>query len=158
MLLLLNSWVMLAIKPYVLVTFAVSAIIFLYLHYLVLIKNKLLKILFVPILAILFSFSGLYIYGLLSDSLGSYGSLKSATTKAKVTQEDLLRSESYGNNNYNLGKIDGTITNMLSLAPVAIFTAIFRPFPWEVGSPTMVFSSIENIILYYIFNLFIDKY
>ena len=36
---------------------------------------------------------------------------------------------------------------MLSLAPVAIFTAIFRPFPWEVGSPTMVFSSIENIIL-----------
>ena len=36
---------------------------------------------------------------------------------------------------------------MLSVAPNAIFTALFRPFLWEIGSPTMVFSAIENFIL-----------
>jgi hypothetical protein len=35
----------------------------------------------------------------------------------------------------------------LSAAPLAIFTALFRPLPWEIGSPTMIVSAIENTIL-----------
>ena len=35
----------------------------------------------------------------------------------------------------------------MNSAPIAIFTAIFRPLPWEIGSPTMVISTIENTVL-----------
>ena len=50
-------------------------------------------------------------------------------------------------NNYNIGKLDGSLVNLLSIAPVAIFTALFRPLFWEIGSPTMVISAFENTIL-----------
>ena len=36
---------------------------------------------------------------------------------------------------------------MLRVAPMSIFTAIYRPLPWEVGSPMMVISAVENTIL-----------
>jgi len=36
---------------------------------------------------------------------------------------------------------------MISLAPLAVFTAIYRPLFWEIGSPMMVISVIENSIL-----------
>jgi len=32
----------------------------------------------------------------------------------------------------------------LNSAPLATFTALFRPLLWEIGSPTMVLSAIEN--------------
>ena len=45
---------------------------------------------------------------------------------------------------------------MIGLAPAAIFTAIFRPLPWEIGSPMMIISAIENtlLILFFAFLLF----
>ena len=46
-----------------------------------------------------------------------------------------------------MDRIDGSIGGLLSSAPLAIFTAIFRPLPWEIGSPTMVVSAIENTVL-----------
>ena len=44
-------------------------------------------------------------------------------------------------------EIDGTIGGMIKLAPAAIFTAIYRPLPNEIGSPMMVVSVIENLFL-----------
>ena len=64
-----------------------------------------------------------------------------------VIQQDLLRESQYGSNNYNIGEIDGTFGGMLRLAPIAIFTAIYRPMFFEIGSPMMVISVMENSIL-----------
>ena len=58
-----------------------------------------------------------------------------------------MREEQYGGNNYYLGEIDGSLESMLGTAPMAIFTALYRPMLWEIGSPTMVISAIENIVL-----------
>ena len=79
--------------------------------------------------------------------MGRYGSLESAIEKAQITQDDLLRELSYGENNYKLDRIDGSISGLLNSAPLATFTALFRPLPWEIGSPTMVLSAIENTVL-----------
>ena len=79
--------------------------------------------------------------------MGVYGSLDGAIRKAQITQDDLLREYHYGANNYKLNRIDGSINGLLSSAPLAIFTALFRPLAWEIGSPTMVVSAIENTIL-----------
>ncbi len=79
--------------------------------------------------------------------MGVYGDVDSAIEQAQVIQQDLLREEAYGSNSYNIGEIDGTIEGMISLAPLAIFTAIYRPLFWEIGSPVMVISVLENTIL-----------
>ena len=79
--------------------------------------------------------------------MGVYGEVDTAIEQAQVIRSDLLRSDQYGTNNYDIGKFDGSLISLVSVAPNAIFTALFRPFLWEVGSPTMVFSAIENFIL-----------
>ena len=79
--------------------------------------------------------------------MGVYGDVDSAIQQAQVIQEDLLREDQYGGNNYNIGELDGSLGGLISVAPVAIFTALFRPLFWEIGSPTMVFSVIENTIM-----------
>tara|TARA_B100000513_G_C11811040_1_gene155554 strand:- start:120 stop:581 length:462 start_codon:yes stop_codon:yes gene_type:complete len=79
--------------------------------------------------------------------MGVYGDVDSAIQQAQVIQEDLLREDQYGTNNYKLGKLDGSLGGLISVAPVAIFTALFRPLIWEIGSPTMIFSVLENTFL-----------
>ena len=79
--------------------------------------------------------------------MGAYGGVDSAIKQAQIIQQDLLREEQYGGNNYNIGNFDGTIGSLLSVAPVAVFTAIYRPLFWEIGSPTMFFSALENTFL-----------
>ena len=79
--------------------------------------------------------------------MGVYGDVDTAIQQAQVIQDDLLREDQYGENNYDIGQIDGSIGGLISVAPVAIFTALFRPLFWEVGSPTMVLSVIENTIM-----------
>ena len=36
--------------------------------------------------------------------MGDYGNIDQAVEKAKIIQQDLLREEQYGGNNYNLGR------------------------------------------------------
>ena len=79
--------------------------------------------------------------------MGSYGDVDKAINQAQIIQQDLLREGQYGSNNYNIGEIDGTIGGMITLAPIAIFTAIYRPMFFEIGSPMMVVSVIENSML-----------
>ena len=74
-------------------------------------------------------------------------SFYSPIKKAKIETGYLVREDSNGKNNYELDLIDGTISGLLSSAPLAIFTALFRPLPMEIGSPTMVLSAVENTFL-----------
>ena len=121
--------------------------------YLKQIKNRLLKIFTLPILSVLILVIGLYVFQNLSSLMGVYGEVDSAIEQAQVIRSDLLRSDQYGTNNYDIGKFDGSLISLISVAPNAIFTALFRPFFMGDRSPTMVFSAIENFILI-IFTLF----
>ena len=79
--------------------------------------------------------------------MGVYGDVDSAVQQAQVIQEDLLRNEQYGNNNYDIGDLDNSFIGLVSVAPLAVITALYRPLFWEIGSPTMIFSILENTIL-----------
>ena len=111
------------------------------------ISHPFLKTLAMPFLVIVVGLMGYFIFTNLSGSMGVYGDVDSVVKQAQIIQEDLLREEQYGGNNYYLGEIDGSIGNMLGIAPMAIITAIYRPMVWEIGSPTMVISAIENTLL-----------
>jgi hypothetical protein len=134
-------------KPYILISLIPGFLFWINNSYLKNIKNTIIRVLVFPALILIFTGSGTLIFNGLSDSMGVYGSIDGAIKKAQITQDDLLREWHYGGNNYKLDRIDGSISGLLSSAPLAIFTAFFRPLPWEIGSPTMVVSAIENTVL-----------
>ena len=145
--LLINLFIIVNMKPYVVLSLLPGIILWLNSAYLKKIKNTLLKILILPLLFAGILIIGFYVFQNLSSLMGVYGEVDSAIEQAQVIRSDLLRSDQYGSNNYDIGKFDGSLISLISVAPNAIFTALFRPFLWEIGSPTMVFSAIENFIL-----------
>jgi len=48
---------------------------------------------------------------------------------------------------FSIGDFDGSFSGFVSLAPVAIFTTLFRPFIWEAKSVIMLASALENFAL-----------
>tara|TARA_B110000046_G_C12996898_1_gene400405 strand:- start:824 stop:2149 length:1326 start_codon:yes stop_codon:yes gene_type:complete len=145
--LVLNVVMILNCKPYLLISLIPGFLFWINNSYLKNIKNTIIRVLVFPALILFFIGSGVLIFNTLSGSMGDYGSLDGAIKKAQITQDDLLNEVHYGGNNYKLDRIDGSISGLLSSSPLAIFTAIFRPLPWEIGSPTMVVSAIENTVL-----------
>ena len=145
--LILNTVLILNCKPYILISLIPGVLFWINNYYLKGVKNKLVRILVFPAVIAVFLGLGAIIFNSFSSSMGVYGSLEGAIKKAQITQDDLLNEWHYGGNNYKLDRIDGSISGLMNSAPLAIFTAIFRPLPWEIGSPTMVISAIENTVL-----------
>ncbi len=143
----LNLLIIINIKTYIAIALFSSFLCWFYGFRVEAIKTRIVRFLFVPIAIILFVFSFVILYNNLEIlGLQEYQDVDQTFEQAKVIQQDLLRKEHYGTNNYNIGKIDGTFTGMLKVAPIAVFTALFRPSIFEIGSPTMVVSGIENLI------------
>ena len=145
--LVLNVIMILNCKPYILISLIPGFLFWINNSYLKNIKNTIIRVLVFPALITVFFGSGVLIFNSISSSMGVYGSLEGAIRKAQITQDDLLREWHYGGNNYKLDRIDGSISGLLRSAPLATFTALFRPLPWEIGSPAMAISAIENTIL-----------
>jgi len=142
-----NLAMILACKPYIFISLLPGFLFWVNNSYLKNIKNTIVRVLVFPAFILIFIVSGFLIFNRLSNSMGVYGSVNGTIKKAQITQDDLLNEYHYGGNNYKLNRIDGTIGGLLRSAPLATFTALFRPLPWEIGSPTMVVSALENTIL-----------
>ena len=147
LLILINISIVINIKSYLLLSLIPGCLLWLNSTYINKVKNNIIKIILFPFLVLVIVSIGVLSFQNLSGFMGKYGNVDSALQQAQVIQKDLLNEEVYGKNNYYLGELDGDFSDIISLAPIAIFTAIFRPLPWEIGSPTMVISAIENTIL-----------
>lgn len=154
---ILNLLIILNLKAYVAASLIPGMVLWINNAYLKKIKNPILKTFIFPIFILVFGFLGFYSFNNIAGQMGVYGDVDSAILQAQVIQDDLLRSDQYGDNNYNIGKLDGSIVNLLSIAPLAIFTALFRPLFWEIGSPTMIISAVENTILFLVLLSFLIK-
>ena len=152
--LVMNLFLIINIKSYIIISLIPGMLIWLNNAYLKKIKNSILKVLVFPILLIIITTLGVFATQNLSSLMGVYGDVDTAIQQAQIIQEDLLREEQYGGNNYDIGQLDGSIGGLISVAPLAIFTALFRPLFWEIGSPTMVLSVLGNTILI-VFSFFI---
>ena len=122
-------WLILNTKSYVLLSLWPGVLLWLNSAYLKQIKNAVLKDLALSVIILTISTAGFIVFNTISSILGIYGSVGIAIAKAQITQDDLLRVNANGKNNYNLGKLDGTISGFISVAPMSIFTALFRSFP-----------------------------
>ena len=144
----MNFALLINIKSYVAISLLPGLILWLYSAYLKQIRSRTLKVVIAPVLILIFiGISISFINNLDVIGLSQYQNIDQTIEQAKVIQQDLLREEQYGSNNYNIGTLDGSLSGMLKVAPKAIGTAIFRPFIWESGNAIMIFSGLENLIL-----------
>lgn len=93
----------------------------------------------------------LVFYSANSDLFGVYGADSVLEEAAKV-QQDLIRDEAYGSNNFDIGKFEPTPAGIAAKIPAALMAGLFRPFIIESGgSPTMILAGIENMVLLALF-------
>jgi hypothetical protein len=146
---LISVFFILTIKPYIFVALFPGSLLWLLLDRLKRIKSTWFRLTIAPAFIIGGMGLGLGVLTQMGDQLGEY-KLDSVVEKAQVTQDDLKR-EVYGDNSFDVGAIDGSVGGFVSKAPLAISTALFRPFLWEADNPVMLVSAVENLIILSLF-------
>ncbi len=144
---IINALIIISIKPYIFVALFPGTVIWMFFNRLTNIKNPVLRTISMPlIIVVMFATVG-GVFSSMQGGLGGYGSVDQVVKKAQVIQEDLMRSEQYGTNYYNVGKIDGTMGGMMRVAPKALLAGMFRPYLWEAKNVVMILSGLENFFL-----------
>ena len=98
------------------------------------------------IFAIGFGFMSIYLGG---ESAQAY------LSEAEITQKDFQNNPVYTGAKYDLGITEFTPFNLLKTMPLAVFTGIYRPFPWEALSPGLILNAFESLLLFYLSFIFI---
>ncbi len=155
--LLLAAIGIISIKPYIFFAIMPGSLVWIFFNKITNIRNPLARAMVLPIMLIFLFGTLLLSMQYLADYLGEY-SLDKVLDKAVKTQQDLIRGEEYGNNNFDIGKFDATVSGIALKIPVAINLALFRPYIWDARNPVMFLSGIENLFilgftLYIIFSI-----
>lgn len=139
------SYIMLSIRPFMFYTAFVTISLWLGLISIRKIESALLRTIVFPAVMVIVSviiIVGISSMGSLAE--GKYATVDSMLEHAVIIQDDLSRTEAYGNNTFDIGDFDASIPSMLSKAPIAITAGIARPFLWEARSILMIFSGLES--------------
>ncbi len=139
------AWLMLNIKAYVLVAMIPGSAIWFAHGRILAIKNTFLRYSFYPFMLAISIIIGVFILSRLGDSFGEYSSMDKMVAKAKLTQEDLKRGDSYGKNFYDIGTIENSPSALMRLLPQAVVAGLYRPFLWEARNPFIALSGLENL-------------
>jgi hypothetical protein len=145
-LLITSSLLLILVKPYIFFAILPGSLTWVSFNRMSMIKNAIVKTFAVPAVLIILVLLVTLTLRYLGDYLGEY-KLDNILKKAVKTQQDLIRSEQYGNNNYNIGAFEATISGIASKIPVAINMALFRPYIWDARNPVMVLSGLENLFM-----------
>src|ERR1017187_1607294 len=135
----------LAIKPYILYSLLPGAFLWLAYSNLGNINNKIIRYFVAPFLLLGGSVSIFLLLQQLGKEMGKFN-VDDILQRAVITQQDLIKDYN-GGNTFDIGKFDATIPSMLSKAPIAIISCLFRPFIWEAQNIVMFISAIENTVI-----------
>ncbi len=142
---LMSSFIILAIKPYIFFALLPGAILWLSNNQIKKINHKFIRLLAAPFLLGLGAVGGFYALDQMGDSLGLY-KVDTVLDRAVIVQQD-MKAEYYGGKTFDIGNFDASVTGVIAKAPSAIFAGIFRPGLWDIRNVVMAISSLENTYL-----------
>jgi hypothetical protein len=143
--LIISSFIIIAIKPYIFFALLPGSILWLSNNMVKKINHGFVRLIAGPVILLLGTGAGYIALDQMGDNLGQY-KLDTVLDKAVITQQD-MKADHYGGKTYNIGEFDASIGGILSVAPIAIFSGIFRPAIWDVRNVVMLISSLENTYL-----------
>ncbi len=141
----ISAFIILSIKPYIFFALLPGAILWLSNQQIQKINNATLRFLATPILILMGASGAYYALTQMEDSLGIY-KIDTVLDRAVLVQQD-MKAEYYGGKSFDIGNFDASTGEVISKAPVAIFSGIFRPGIWDVRNIVMLVSSLENTYL-----------
>ncbi len=143
--LFLASYLLVMIKPYILVALIPGSALWFTTQRISNIKSAIVRTLFIPVLLLI----GLGITNLilqqLGEALGKY-SMDNVLNTAANSQHD-LKQDYYKGNSFDIGDYEPTLVGALSVAHKAIFAALYRPTLLDVKNPFMLISAVENLLI-----------
>lgn len=143
--LLLSFYLIITVKAYIMFALLPGLLLYINFERVKSIKSTFIKIIILPISIAVISILINTLFFDFNDLFGKYSADK-LLEEAAVQNADLQRSF-YGTNSFSIGEFEPTINGVLTKFFPAVNAAMFRPYIWETGSPTMLISGIENIIL-----------
>lgn len=143
---LVASWVMISMKPYVFMTIFPAALLWILYYKVQRFRNALLRAVFLPFAMVTLAVGTVATLDSLGGRLGKF-SLDSALETIVVNQEDLKRSSQYGSNFFDIGEVEATWTSVLSKFPQATFAGMYRPQLIEANNIVMLLAGLENFFL-----------
>ncbi len=144
--LIISLYTVFSVRKFVLQAFLPSALVWIYLANLKLVRSTVLRILIFPLVILLTFFSTYYATVKIGEGDSRYA-IESLSQTAKATAYDIrFQTGRDAGSGYTLGELDGTFQSMFRLAPQAVNVALFRPYLWEVSNPLMLLSGIESSI------------
>ena len=139
---LISGYLLIVIKPYIMFALLPGSILWLTIEYRNKIKDKVLRFIALPMLLAIGMGGGYLVLVQMSGSLGKY-SLDNVLERAVVVQND-LKQDYYNGKTFDIGSFDASVSSMLGKAHLAIASALFRPYLWDVQNPVMLLSALEN--------------
>lgn len=144
--LIVASYLLLLIKPYVLFALLPGSILWFFSLRISKIKIAFIRVMFAPVLLAAGLFVSIFVLRQMSSSLGKY-SVENVIETASRGQRDLKQSY-YGGNAFDIGDYEPTISGVMSVAHKAIFATLFRPTFLDVRNVVMAICSIENMFVF----------
>jgi hypothetical protein len=141
----ISAFIILFIKPYIFFALLPGCILWLSNQQISKIKNSTLRFFSAPFLLLIGASLAYFSLTQMGDSLGIY-KVDKVLDHAVVVQQD-MKAEYYGGKSFDIGNFDASASGVLSKAPIAIFSGIFRPAIWDVKNVVMLASSLENSYL-----------
>ena len=150
-LMFLAAFFIFSIKPYILFALLPFLTVWVSLDLRKRSKSAVFKILFAPLLIVVFTIGGYFAVTKLSEDNKRYNVDNVLDTAAKV-QDDLTQDYYYEDSGtrgsaYDVGDFEPTAAGVLSKAPISIVTAFFRPLPWEANSPLLLMAALESLVI-----------
>jgi len=138
-------YIVLSIKSYILFALLPGLIVFTNFERIRNVGSMFTKLIIMPSVFVGFLFLLQIFLVDFSELFGRY-SADRILEEAAIQQQDLQR-DVYGSNSFDIGEFEPTLGGVLAKFPLAVNAAVFRPYIWETGSPTMLISGIENLII-----------
>jgi len=147
--LLIWGWLIMSVKPYVIIGLAPAWLIWMNFSTLSKIKSTLLKYFLIPTVL---TVSTLVIFQIYSAStIESEYSPDSVIDNALIVRNDFSTNSTYGGSRYNSAAIDNSGAALIRVIPEALMSGLLRPFIWEARTPFVLISAVENLlILFYL--------
>ena len=139
------SFLIISIKPYILNAFIVGVGCWLLSNYMVKIQSAVFKALIFPILLVVSIGAVFGLLSLFSGDTGKY-SFDKALDEAALVQSD-LKQDYYGGHRFDIGSFEPTLSGVLGKAPIAIATTLYRPFIWEANNVFVMLSALESTVI-----------
>jgi len=148
LILLIATYILTSIKPYIFFAISCAFIIFLLLYYTNKFKSIIVKLIIFPAVLISTLCFGIYFIHSMSSVIGGeYSSYDKVIERINASQRGAIGSKEKDKYEVKSGVFDKSFFNNISKFPKVIISSLYRPFVWESKNLRQLISAIENLIL-----------